>query len=84
VGLETHGALRAGDATFHAGWTLHRAGGNPTPQDRPVMTVIYVADGAIVQPPAHPYQEFDRMVWLGGAEPGQLVDGESNPVLFRR
>jgi ectoine hydroxylase-related dioxygenase (phytanoyl-CoA dioxygenase family) len=84
VDLDTHGALRAGDATFHAGWTLHRAGGNPTRADRPVMTVIYVADGAIVQPPAHPYQEFDRMVWLGGVEPGQPVDGEGNPILFRR
>lgn len=84
VALETHGTLRAGDATFHAGWTLHRAGGNPTGQDRPVMTVIYVADGAVVRPPAHPFQEFDRVAWLHGREPGELVDSELNPVLHRR
>jgi len=84
VVLDTHGALRAGDATFHAGWTLHRAGGNPTNRDRPVMTIIYVADGAVVQQPAHPYQEFDRVVWLADREPGQTVDSELNPLLFRR
>jgi ectoine hydroxylase-related dioxygenase (phytanoyl-CoA dioxygenase family) len=82
--LETHGALRAGDATFHAGWTLHRADGNPTPTDRPVMTVIYVADGAIVQEPKNPYQEFDRVVWLGGREAGLPVDSELNPLLYSR
>src|SRR3954447_12027946 len=41
--LETHGALRAGDATFHAGWMLHSAPPNPTNQMRPVMTIIYFA-----------------------------------------
>jgi ectoine hydroxylase-related dioxygenase (phytanoyl-CoA dioxygenase family) len=83
VPLETHGALQAGDATFHAGWTLHRAGGNPTPTDRPVMTVIYVAAGAVVQAPCNPYQEFDRAVWLDGCEPGRAVDSDLNPLLYR-
>jgi ectoine hydroxylase-related dioxygenase (phytanoyl-CoA dioxygenase family) len=84
LALETHGALRAGDATFHAGWTLHRADGNPTATDRPVMTVIYVADGAIVQQPTNPYQEFDRMAWLGGRDPGLQVDSELNPLVHTR
>jgi ectoine hydroxylase-related dioxygenase (phytanoyl-CoA dioxygenase family) len=82
--LDTHGALRAGDATFHAGWTLHRADGNPTDRDRPVMTVIYVADGTVISKPSNPFLEFDRMVWLGGRKPGEAVDSDLNPVLFRR
>lgn len=84
VPLDTHGALRAGDATFHAGWTLHRAGPNPTPEARPVMTVIYVADETCVETPSNPFQEFDRTVWLGGRQAGQPVDSDVNPVLYRR
>lgn len=84
VELETHGALRAGDATFHAGWTLHRASANPTDEPRPVMTIIYVADGAVVRTPANPYQEFDRQVWLEGRAPGRPVGGASNPRLSGR
>lgn len=84
VALDTHGALRAGDATFHAGWTLHRAGPNPTDVARPVMTVIYVADEVRVETPANPFQEFDRMVWLGDRKPGELVDSDLNPLLYRR
>jgi ectoine hydroxylase-related dioxygenase (phytanoyl-CoA dioxygenase family) len=84
VDLDTHGALRAGDATFHAGWTLHRAGPNPTQVARPVMTVIYVADEVRVETPSNPFQEFDRVVWLGGREPGHPVDSDVNPVLYRR
>lgn len=84
VALDTHGALRVGDATFHAGWTLHRAGPNPTEEDRPVMTVIYVADDVRVEIPANPFQEFDRMAWLGDRKPGEAVDGDLNPLLYRR
>jgi len=84
VALESHGALRAGDATYHAGWTLHRAGPNPTAEARPVMTIIYVADGVCVETPANPFQEFDRLVWLGERRPGEPVDSDLNPVLYRR
>ena len=37
--------MQPGDATFHAGWTLHRAGPNTSLETRPVMTIIFVADG---------------------------------------
>jgi ectoine hydroxylase-related dioxygenase (phytanoyl-CoA dioxygenase family) len=78
----THGALAAGDATFHAGWTVHSAGGNPTDEMRPVLTVIYVADGARVARDLTEAQEFDRKVWLGGREPGEPVDHEMNPRVW--
>jgi ectoine hydroxylase-related dioxygenase (phytanoyl-CoA dioxygenase family) len=82
LAVETHGALRAGDATFHSGWTLHSADPNPTDRMRAVMTVIYVADGALVAPPANPYQELDRRLWLADTPPGQPVDSPLNPLVF--
>ncbi len=80
--VETHGPLAAGDATFHAGWTLHSAGPNPTAAMRPVMTVIYVADPMVVAQPRNPFQEFDRQIWLGSTPAGQPVDGPGNPRLW--
>lgn len=82
--VETHGALRAGDATFHAGWTLHRAEPNPTAEMREVMTIIYFADGARVGPLDHPNREFDQKVWLPGCAPGELAGSRKNPVLWSR
>jgi ectoine hydroxylase-related dioxygenase (phytanoyl-CoA dioxygenase family) len=79
---ETHGALRAGDATFHLGWTLHRAPPNATDRMRSVMTVIYFPDGTRVGPLDSPARKFDRDAWLGGVEPGALADGPSNPLLW--
>ena len=68
----THGVLAAGDATFHAGWTLHRAPPNATERIRPVMTVIYFADGARVTEPTDDLQRFDLAFWLKGLAPGDL------------
>ena len=79
--VATHGALRAGDATFHAGWTLHSAGPNPTTSDREVMTIIYYADGARVTEPINDFQEFDRRIWLR-VPPGSLAAGDRNPRLW--
>ena len=82
LSLDTYGAVRAGDATFHAGWTLHRAGPNPTATMREVMTVIWYADGARAIEPVNRYQEFDLKIWLKGTSPGEVADGERNPLLW--
>ena len=77
----TYGALHAGDATFHGGWTVHSADRNPTDLLRTVMTVIYFADGARVAEEISPAQDVDRRAWVGGRPLGALADHELNPVL---
>jgi ectoine hydroxylase-related dioxygenase (phytanoyl-CoA dioxygenase family) len=79
--LDTHGALRAGDATFHAGWTLHGAPPNPTGLLRAVMTVIYFADGLRAVEPDHPFRAYDLAKWLPGIAPGELAASPINPLL---
>ena len=82
---DTHGAMSAGDATFHNGWTIHSAAPNPTGMLRTVMTVIYMADGIRVVPETSgEEQEFDRKIWLGGAAPGSLIDSDLNPLIWSR
>lgn len=73
--------MRAGDASFHSGWTVHRAGGNGTGTLRAVMTVIYFADGLTVQEPTNPAQQNDLRTWLPGLRPGDLAASPLNPVL---
>jgi ectoine hydroxylase-related dioxygenase (phytanoyl-CoA dioxygenase family) len=80
--LETHGALAAGDATFHAGGTLHSAPPNPTDVLRSVMTVIYFADGLRVAEPRNPGQQLDLHFWLPGLKPGDLAASPINPCLY--
>ena len=78
------GTMAAGDATFHAGWTLHRAGPNMSGSVREVMTVIYFADGARVTEPDHVHREQDLKAWLPGQKPGELAGTHINPVVYRR
>lgn len=80
--LQTHGALAAGDATFHSGWTLHSAPGNPTEIMREVMTVIYFADGTRVARPENAQQENDLRGCLPGLQPGDLAASEINPLVY--
>ncbi len=79
----THGALAAGDATWHAGWTLHRAPGNPTERMREVMTIIYFADGARLLQQPHPLQEED-FVWFPGCKPGDVAASLRAPLVYAR
>lgn len=80
--LETHGAMAAGDATFHAGWVLHTAPGNTTDRRREVMTVIYHADGARVTEAQNPSQVTDIERWLPGLRAGDLAASELNPLVY--
>jgi ectoine hydroxylase-related dioxygenase (phytanoyl-CoA dioxygenase family) len=76
------GEMKAGDATFHSGYTLHRAPGNVTDRTREVMTVIYYPDGTRVQEPANDFQKADLATWLDSKPAGALADGPLNPVLY--
>ncbi|MFD2613392.1 phytanoyl-CoA dioxygenase family protein [Paenibacillus gansuensis] len=78
-----YGALAAGDATFHAGWTLHSAPGNPTPNTRQVMTVIYYADGTKALEPDSNARRNDLSAWLPGVQPGEPAATELNPLLYK-
>jgi ectoine hydroxylase-related dioxygenase (phytanoyl-CoA dioxygenase family) len=83
-GLTTHtyGAMRAGDATFHAGWTLHGAPGNPTETMREVMTVIYMAADARVSEPDNENRKLDLETWLPGLKAGDLAASHLNPLVW--
>jgi ectoine hydroxylase-related dioxygenase (phytanoyl-CoA dioxygenase family) len=80
--LHTYGAMNAGDATFHYGWTLHSAPGNPTDRVREVMTIIYYADGALVSEPDNKPREVDLANNFPGLRPGDVAATERNPVLY--
>ena len=84
LSLETHGALSAGDATFHKGWTLHRADANPTSQARPAMTIIYFADGTRTAALDHPSRRVDHALYLPECRPGEPTASRFTPRLFPR
>lgn len=51
VQLTNHGPMQAGDATFHAGWTLHSSDANRSDRTREALVVVYYADGAHIALP---------------------------------
>lgn len=75
-------AMRAGDATFHAGWTLHGAPPNATDRTREVMTVIYYADGTHVGGSEEATRAFDLAAWLPGCREGDAAASAINPLLY--
>lgn len=75
-------AMKAGDATWHAGWTLHSAPGNNSHTMREVMTIIFFADGVRVTEPKNTHQENDRNRWLQGLPPDTLAASKINPLLL--
>ena len=77
------GGLKAGDATFHNGWTLHSAPANNSERARRVMTVVYFADGVrTFADMGNPHREYDFKAFMPGVVPGELAASPMNPVLY--
>ena len=74
--------MKAGDATWHRGFTMHYANGNSSNKMREVMTVIYIADGARVSSYKNSWQKNDHEKWLMGVPIGSLIDSKLNPLLL--
>jgi ectoine hydroxylase-related dioxygenase (phytanoyl-CoA dioxygenase family) len=74
--------VRAGDATFHAGGTLHSARANRSQRVRAILTVIYFAAGTRVAEPENDNQRVDLEVFVQGARVGEEAASELNPLLF--
>jgi ectoine hydroxylase-related dioxygenase (phytanoyl-CoA dioxygenase family) len=74
-------SMKAGDATFHLGWTLHNAPGNESNKMREVMTIIYMDAEARVMEPQNSNQEADRQRWLLGLAPGLPAASALNPLI---
>ena len=74
--------VAAGEATFHAGGTIHSAGANQSDRVREVLTIIYYAAGTRVAAPANENQRVDMEVFLPGTKPGDEAKSELNPILF--
>lgn len=74
--------MKAGDATWHYGYTIHKAPGNDSDKMREVFTIIYIADDAKITQPKNQWQEADLKTWLLSKEIGSLADSELNPLVL--
>ncbi|HEY3957855.1 MAG TPA: phytanoyl-CoA dioxygenase family protein [Streptosporangiaceae bacterium] len=70
-----------GEASFHLGWTFHRAAPNRSASPRRVMTIIYIDSAIRVAEPVNDFQRADIDAWMPGTEPGSLPCTPLNPVL---
>lgn len=74
--------MKAGDATWHYGYTIHNAPGNESQKMREVMTIIYIADGAKVTKPKNKWQENDLKTWMNSLPVGSLAASDLNPAVL--
>jgi len=72
-----------GDASFHLGWTFHRAGVNASSAARRVMTIIYIDADVTVAEPVNGAQRIDLATYLQNTPVGDVPDNDRNPVLCR-
>jgi ectoine hydroxylase-related dioxygenase (phytanoyl-CoA dioxygenase family) len=74
--------MKAGDATWHTGFTIHNAPGNNSPLMREVFTIIYLADEAKITEPTNSFQQNDLKRWLMNKPVGAVADSALNPLVL--
>jgi len=74
--------MKAGDATWHTGFTIHNAPGNNSGIMREVFTIIYLAGEAKIAEPKNSWQKNDLKTWLMNKEVGTPADSELNPLVL--
>ena len=82
LSITDYGAFSAGDATLHAGYTVHGSRNNPSGRTRYGVAVVYVPDGARVAEPADELQEQAIDLHIPGRRAGDIIDTAANPVLW--
>ncbi|RAV20854.1 phytanoyl-CoA dioxygenase family protein [Paenibacillus contaminans] len=82
--IVNYGAMAAGDATFHNGWTLHSAPGNPTDSMREVMTIIYYADGTRTLEPDSNARRSDFAAVFPDLKPGDIAANAITPLVYKK
>jgi ectoine hydroxylase-related dioxygenase (phytanoyl-CoA dioxygenase family) len=75
-------SMRAGDALFYSGETLHSALANTSSQRREALAVIYYEDGTRILPPTHEHRRADLAEFLPGLKAGDVAAGPLNPMLY--
>jgi ectoine hydroxylase-related dioxygenase (phytanoyl-CoA dioxygenase family) len=90
------GPYKAGDATFHSGWTLHGSLSNTSDKTREAIVIVYYADGAIITLPPDPLIPFPEEMQarairlenlkycLPGQKVGEVAATNMNPIVFDR
>lgn len=74
--------MAAGDATFHAGWTLHRAMPNISNTMREVMTIIFFAEGSRLIEPQYKERKSPYESLFAGLSPGDVAASEMTPIVY--
>ncbi|MGH3785714.1 MAG: phytanoyl-CoA dioxygenase family protein [Pseudonocardiaceae bacterium] len=74
------GPFAAGDVSFHSAHCFHTAGPNRTTTARVVLATTYFRDGVRVVP-APTMVSGDWRKFIPGAQPGEVVASDHNPVI---
>ncbi|HZP84416.1 MAG TPA: phytanoyl-CoA dioxygenase family protein [Chthonomonadaceae bacterium] len=76
--------MKAGDATFHAGWTLHSAAANASDRAREVSAVSYHPDGTYLMQELTETRRRDAAACIPGVGPGGRAVSYMSPLVYDR
>ncbi|QKS43686.1 phytanoyl-CoA dioxygenase family protein [Paenibacillus cellulosilyticus] len=81
--LVTYGAMKAGDVTFHSGWTIHGAPPNPTDGTREVLAITYFkSPEKIIEFSSNSHRQESLSRYFVNLTWGNDAITEFNPILY--